>query len=113
MVKTYLNMYTALKTTIELIILTNSLMKNSLTTILCFGTNNSDSGSSDKDEIDDGSIEKAKDFILCFFCRLSSDKSEQLHKEEALFIIPDYNNEQLVHCPGLIQGAPKGKSKVD
>lgn len=58
-------------------------------------------------------IEEAEDFILCFFCHLSSDKYEQLRKKEAASVIPEYNNEQLVHCLGLIHGAPKGESEND
>ena len=75
-----------------------------------------DSNSSDSDgsEVNDdgasyGPIEAAEDFILCFFYYLSSDMYEQLRKEEAASVIPEYNDDQLVHCLGLIHGAPKVK----
>ena len=57
------------------------------------------------------SIEEAEDFILCFFCLLNNSKYKELRKEEAASVIPDYNNEQLVHCLGLIHCAPKCKNE--
>ena len=57
------------------------------------------------------SIEEAEDFILCFFCLLNNSKYKELRKEEAASVITDYNNEQLVHCLGLIHCAPKGKNE--
>ena len=57
------------------------------------------------------SIEEAEDFILCFFCLLNNSKHKELRKEEAASVIPDYNDEQLVHCLGLIYCAPKSKNE--
>ena len=62
------------------------------------------------------SIEEAEDSILCFFCLLNISKYKELRKEEAASVITDsvitdYNNEQLVHCLGLIHCAPKGKNE--
>ena len=57
------------------------------------------------------SIEEAEDFILRFFCLLNNSKYKELRKEEAASVILDYNNEQLVHCLGLIHCAPKGKNE--
>ena len=75
------------------------------------GNSSSDSDSSDDDDgrASHGSIEEAEDFILCFFCLLNSSEYEELRKEEAASVVPDYTDEQLVHCLGLIHGAPKGK----
>ena len=42
---------------------------------------------------------------------MNNSKYKELRKEEAASVIPDYNNEQLVHCLGLIYCAPKSKNK--